>query len=311
MLSSALPKFEYKSVPEVLIRFSFLEFVMKIIQFVCGLILIATSVQVHAWGQNGHRIIGQIANDHLTKKTHKALLPLLGGDLLPEVGTWADEMRSDPGEFWQEHSSRWHYINIAKPNEFDPAHYHAPQSKEEVKDIYGGILRCIAVLKDKNTPLAERQFYLRFLVHLIGDIHQPLHAGRAEDRGGNLIKVNFFGKPTNLHSLWDTDLLESQQLSFTEYAAFLDTQDKHLIRSYLTGSIADWLKESMALSEAVYQSALPVNNASTDLSYSYIYRQLPIAQERLLQAGIRLAGLLNSIYDPRAKPGVTALSTKP
>ncbi len=284
---------------------------MKIARFVCGLLLITTSAQVLAWGQNGHRIVGQIANEHLTKKTQKALLPLLAGDLLPEVGTWADEMRSDPAEFWQKHSSRWHYINVAEPDKFDAEHYHTPQSKDDVKDIYGGILRCIAALKDKNTPLAERQFYLRFLVHLVGDIHQPMHAGHAEDRGGNLVEVKFFGKPTKLHSLWDTDLLESQNLSFTEYAAFIDTQDKQLIKTYLTSTPADWLKESMALSETLYQSAAPINNASPDLSYGYIYQQLPIAQQRLLQAGIRLAGLLNSIYDPRAKPGLTALATKP
>lgn len=283
---------------------------MKIARFICGLLLATTSVQVFAWGQNGHRIVGQIANSHLTKTTQKALLPLLGGDLLAEVGTWADEMRSDPAPFWQKESSRWHYINVAVPKDFDAAHYHTPQTKEEVKDIYGGILRCIAALKDKNTPLAERQFYLRFLVHLVGDIHQPMHTGHAEDRGGNSIDVKFFSELTNLHSLWDTELLESQNLSFSEFAAFINTQDEQLIKTYLTSSPADWLKESMALSETIYQSAAPVNNARPELSYSYIYEQLPVAEQRLLQAGIRLAGLLNSIYDRRAKPGVTALAPK-
>lgn len=284
---------------------------MKIARFICGLLLFTTSVQVLAWGQNGHRIVGQIANEHLTKKTQKALLPLLDGDLLAEVGTWADEMRSDPAEFWQKHSSRWHYINVTEPDKFDPAGYAAPQSKDEVKDIYGAILLCVTALKDKTTPLAERQFYLRFLVHLVGDIHQPMHAGHAEDRGGNLVEVKFFGKPTNLHSLWDTDLLESQNLSFTEYAAFINTQDKQLIKTYLTSSPSDWLKESMVLSKAVYQSAAPVGNTAPDLSYGYIYQQLPVAQERLVKAGIRLAGLLNSIFDPRAKQGLSALATKP
>ncbi|EIK46957.1 S1/P1 nuclease [Cellvibrio sp. BR] len=312
MLSRAHGNLDDRPTHLLLTLFELLEFVMKIARFVCGLLLVTTSVQALAWGQNGHRIVGQIANEHLTKKTQQALLPLLGGDLLAEVGTWADEMRSDPAEFWQKDSTRWHYINVAAPKDFDASHYHTPQTKEEVKDIYGGILRCIAALKDKNTPLAERQFYLRFLVHLVGDIHQPMHTGHAEDRGGNLIEVKFFGKPTNLHSLWDTELLESQNLSFSEFAAFINTQDKQLIKTYLTSSPADWLKESMALSESIYQSAAPAaTNTLPEFSYGYIHQQLPVAEERLLQAGIRLAGLLNSIFDPRAKPGTAALAVKP
>ena len=278
---------------------------MKITRMISGLLLIASCEQALAWGQNGHRIVGQIANDHLTKTTQKAIQPLLGGDLLAEVSTWADEMRSAPEPFWQKESTRWHYINVANPAEFNAQHYQHAHGREEVKDIYGGILLCIAKLKDQQTPIADRQFYLRFLVHLVGDIHQPMHAGHAEDRGGNNIALTFFGRPTNLHSLWDTELLESQNLSFSEFAAFIDTQDKQLIKEILTSSPADWLSESMSLSENIYR------NTGSQLSYAYIYQYLPIAQQRLLRAGIRLAGLLNSIYDRRAKPGVSALTPSP
>lgn len=275
---------------------------MKIARIICGLLLIANYEQAFAWGQNGHRIVGQIAEMHLTKTTRKAVVPLLAGDSLAEVGTWADEMRSAPGVFWQKESSRWHYINIDDRTAFDPHQYHTPHSREDVKDIYGGILRCIAQLKDKQTSLEERQFYLRFLVHLVGDIHQPMHAGQAEDRGGNSIALKFFGEQTNLHSLWDTELIESQNLSFSEFAAFIDTQDQQQLNRFLNSSPADWLKESRALSETIYR------NTDTELGYAYIYQNLPIAQQRLQQAGIRLAGLLNSIYDRRAKQGVTALA---
>jgi hypothetical protein len=275
---------------------------MKIARIICGLLLIANHEQAFAWGQNGHRIVGQIAEMHLTKTTRKAVVPLLAGDSLAEVGTWADEMRSAPGAFWQKESSRWHYINIDDHGAFDPHHYHTPHSREDVKDIYGGILRCIAQLKDKQTSLEERQFYLRFLVHLVGDIHQPMHAGQAEDRGGNSIALKFFGEQTNLHSLWDTELIESQNLSFSEFAAFIDTQDQQQLNRFLNSSPADWLNESRALSETIYRST------DTELGYAYIYQNLPIAQQRLQQAGIRLAGLLNSIYDRRAKQGVTALA---
>lgn len=278
---------------------------MKIARVISGLLLIASCEQALGWGQNGHRIVGQIANDHLTKTTQKAIQPLLGGDLLAEVSTWADEMRSAPEDFWQKESSRWHYINLANPEAFSDDDYHHAHSRAEVKDIYGGIVHCIAKLKDPQTSLADRQFYFRFLVHLVGDIHQPMHTGHAEDRGGNNIALTFFGEPTNLHSLWDTELIESQNLSFSEFAAFIDTQDKQQINTALTSSPADWLRESIALSETIYRTT------GTQLSYAYIYQNLPIAQQRLQQAGIRLAGLLNSIYDRRAKPGVTALMPSP
>lgn len=278
---------------------------MKIARVISGLLLIASCEQALGWGQNGHRIVGQIANDHLTKTTQKAIQPLLGGDLLAEVSTWADEMRSAPEDFWQKESSRWHYINLANPEAFSDDDYHHAHSRAEVKDIYGGIVHCIAKLKDPQTSLADRQFYFRFLVHLVGDIHQPMHTGHAEDRGGNNIALTFFGEPTNLHSLWDTELIESQNLSFSEFAAFIDTQDKQQINTALTSSPADWLRESIALSETIYRTT------GTQLSYAYIYQNLPIAQQRLQQAGIRLAGLLNSIYDRRAKLGVTALMPSP
>ncbi len=276
--------------------------IRKCARIICGFLLVANCEHVFAWGQNGHRIVGQIASVHLTKTTQKAITPLLAGDSLAEVATWADEMRSAPGNFWQKESGQWHYINVDDRPGFDPHQYHTPQSRDDVKDIYGAMLQCVAKLKDKQTSLEDRRFYLRFLVHLVGDLHQPMHTGHAEDRGGNNIKLTFFGEPTNLHSLWDTELIESQNLSFSEFAAFIDTQDKQLLNTLLNSSPGDWLSESMRLSETIYQ------NTGTEMGYAYIYQNLPIVQQRLQYAGIRLAGLLNSIYDRRAKPGVTALA---
>lgn len=274
---------------------------MKLVRLFFCLCFLFASAQVFAWGQNGHRIIGQIANSHLTKTTRKAIEPLLAGDLLPEVATWADEMRSSPEDFWQKNSGRWHYINVAGHEEFEPEHYHVPATKEDVEDIYGATLKAIAVLKARDSSVEERQFYFRFLVHLVGDIHQPLHAGHAGDRGGNTIIVMFFRDKTNLHSLWDSGLIDSRQLSYREFAEFIDTRDPQLIKEYLNSSPAEWLKESMILSEGVYKSS------SGLLSYHYVYQHMPTVELRLTQAGIRLAGLLNSIFDPRAKVGKHAI----
>lgn len=252
-----------------------------------------TSTDATAWGQNGHRIVGEIAQSHLTNSTKTALLPLLDGESLAQISTWPDEMRSAPGDFWQKKSARWHYINAAPNQPFSFEHSHT-KNKESVSNILEGIHFAIHTLTDKKSTLDAKQFSLRFLVHLVGDSHQPFHVGRSEDRGGNRINVSFFNEKTNLHSLWDTKLIENQNLSFTEFAAFINTQNSELISEYLQSTPTSWLEESRNLAIKIY--------AATDekIGYSYIYNYTPVVKTRLQQAGIRLAGLLNALFDPTA-----------
>lgn len=259
-----------------------------------------TSTNAQAWGQNGHRVVGQIAQAHLTDTTKTKLLPLLSGESLAQISTWPDEMRSAPGEFWQKKSSRWHYINAAPNQPFSVEHSHI-KNKESVSNILEGITYSIQTLKNTDSSLDAKQFSLRFLVHLVGDSHQPFHAGRAEDRGGNQVKVSFFNEKTNLHSLWDTKLIENQNLSYTEFATFIDTNNSELIAEYLQSTPATWVSESHNLASDLYKST------PEKVSYSYIYNNTPIVKTRLLQAGIRLAGLLNKIFDPSAIELKTAL----
>lgn len=252
------------------------------------------SSEVSAWGQNGHRVVGKIAELHISETTKNALAPYLQGESLAQISTWPDEMRSAPGEFWQKKSSRWHYINANKNANFSFNHSHT-KHKETVTNILEGIHYSVQVLKDDNAGLDAKQFSLRFLVHLVGDSHQPFHAGRSEDRGGNRIKVSFFGQETNLHSLWDTKLVENENLSFTEYAQFINTDNSELISEYLASTPTVWLEESHHLATKLYKST------NDEIGYSYIYNNTPIVKTRLLQAGVRLAGLLNLLYDPSAK----------
>ncbi|NMM39841.1 S1/P1 nuclease [Pseudoalteromonas arctica] len=264
-----------------------------------SVILLFTSNNVFAWGQNGHRIVAQVANSHLTPATVRALAPLLEGESLPQIATWADEMRSAPGEFWQEKSSRWHYINADAATLNNPPSHHS--SKESVSNILDALLFNIAVLKDTNSSIDAKRFSLRFVVHLVGDSHQPFHAGRKGDRGGNNISVIFFGQDTNLHSLWDSKLIENENLSYTEFADFINTDNKLLIAKYLHSSPVEWLQESHNIANSIY------NKHETKISYQYIYKNMPIIKTRLQQSGIRLAGLLNLIYDNSALPLVKAL----
>lgn len=264
---------------------------------------LSSSFNAVAWGQNGHRIIGKVAEEHLTTATVQALTPLLEESSLAQVSTWADEMRSNDSEFWRKKSTKWHYINVKDATKMHSHIDHSINSKEQVKNILDGIYYGINTLQSDATSIDEKRFALRFLVHLVGDSHQPFHAGRGEDHGGNLIKVTFFGDKTNLHSTWDTRLIENERLSYSEFAEFIKTSNKTIISDYLNSEPADWLLESHHISDKIY------NLNETEISYGYIYKYMPTVRIRLQQGGIRLAGLLNQIFDKNAAPLKEALKT--
>lgn len=266
---------------------------------ICASLLLSSNVM--AWGQNGHRVVAQIAFNHLTPNTQQAILPLLAGEKLAEVSTWPDEMRSNPTDFWQKQSTPWHYINMSKASEFNPATYEIPETKNDIKDAYALMIKATDVLNDSKASIEDKQFYFKFLVHVVGDIHQPMHVGRSEDWGGNKVKVKFFEKESNLHSLWDTLMVENQNLSFTEFTTFIDTKDSKIIAKYLNSQPKDWVIESFYEAEKLY------NIGDADFKYNYVYEQNPLMKQRLTQGGIRLAGLLNGIFDKSAKPLVNAL----
>lgn len=275
------------------------------IKFIIGfyaIFMFALSNNAHGWSQNGHRIVAKIAENHLTETTKQAILPLLKDEKLAQVSTWPDEMRSNPSDFWQKESGKYHYVNINKASDFKPSSYNISSDTGKVTDAYALILKAVAVLKSPTASLKDKRFYFKFLVHVVGDIHQPMHVGRSEDRGGNRIKVKFFGKHSNLHSLWDGLLVDNQNLSFTEFTNFIDTKDKTRISKYLNSQPKDWILESFYIAQKLYDIG------DADYRYNYVYEQTPVVKKRLTQGGIRLAGLLNSIFDKSAIPLVNALS---
>ncbi len=249
--------------------------------------LILTPQLLLAFGQNGHRVVGQIAENHLSPAALAAVDNLLEGSSLAIVSTWADEMRSSPEPFWQEQvGSTWHYINTEKGKSYR-------ESKKNPKgDAYEASHRFMAILADTGASKQERATALRWLVHLVGDIHQPMHNAYAEDRGGNRVRVKWFGDNTNLHAVWDTHLIESLNLSYTELSNWLDTDDPELIEKLQDSNVMDWIDESIVYRDQIYKLG------NSDYGYGYIYTYMPVAKERLLQAGIRLAGVLNRILDP-------------
>ena len=261
---------------------------MKRALIILGLLLIAPA-SVLAWGANGHRVVGRIAANHLTAEAAVAVTSLIGSEGLDQASTWGDDIRNDPN--WRpplKSPSPWHYISI------DDGETLETTARDHDGDVLEAIERFSAVLRNGQARRPAKQEALRFLVHFVGDVHQPLHVGRRADRGGNAVEVTLFGEKTNLHSVWDSALIEHEQLSFSELAAFIDHPTMEELRTWQSSAPPAWVRESKAVRDRVYKIG------DGKLSYQYAFDHMPLIKQRLLQAGVRLAGLLNSIF---AQPG--------
>lgn len=240
------------------------------------------------WGLTGHRVVAEIAENHLSKKAKKELRKLIGRETLAWWANWPDFIKSDSA--WR-HASPWHYVDVAghiSKDSFVVALKNLPG-----KTLYTQIPAMIAQLKDKSQSIEQRRTALAFLVHLIGDLHQPLHVGRQEDEGGNKIVVYWFNDKTNLHSVWDTYLINNQQYSYTEYARLLDIAGKEQVETWQNSSLDDWFYESHQLSDIIYDST----PAESKLSYNYNFKFAQMLNEQLLKGGLRLAKVLNDALE--------------
>lgn len=259
---------------------------MKKIIFTAFLFMILSAgyTAEYDWGQNGHRATGAIATKHLSPKAKKEIAKILKGMSLARVSTYADEIKSDPRfrEF-----GPWHYVNMPSGETvYDPG------TANPEGDLLAAMKKSKAVLQDKNASADDKEFYLKLLVHLVGDLHQPLHTGRGEDKGGNDIQVRWYSDGANLHSVWDTKMIESYNMSYTELAANANEFSKKEIEMIRAGNFDDWMYESKELSKQIYASA----EVGEKLGYRYMYDWFPVVMEQLQKGGIRLAKVLNEIY---------------
>jgi hypothetical protein len=244
-------------------------------------------LQSMAWGTNGHRICGQIADSYLTPKARAAIKAILGNESIAISSNWADFIKSDPN---YKYLYNWHFIDLDKA-------YTYPELQEYLKadtatDAYTKMNFLIAGLKKKDITKANKLLYLRMLIHIVEDVHQPLHTGHTQDKGGNDVKLQWFGKDTNLHSIWDSELIDAQQLSYTEYAAMINHTTAAERAQLQKAPISEWLFESNQLAEGIYAGVTPHEN----LSYKYNFKYIELLNHQLLKAGVRLAGLLNQIF---------------
>ncbi|MEQ9466886.1 MAG: S1/P1 nuclease [Ekhidna sp.] len=247
------------------------------------LLIFLISFQSFGWGALGHRIVGLIAERHLTKKARKNIELVLGTETLAEVSNYMDFIKSDRT---YNHMSPWHYATIPDGKTYEQA------GTPEEGDVIMTIQRLMQELESKAFTDEDEAFALKCLVHLIGDIHQPLHVGNGEDKGGNDVKLEYFWQGSNLHRVWDSEMIDGQQYSYTEYADWIDHATDEQLQNWSSLNVLDWAYESMERRNQCYATM----TEDKKLSYRYSYDNIELVNQRLLQAGIRLANVLNKIY---------------
>jgi hypothetical protein len=251
---------------------------------VCIAVLVFINMNAHEnWGKTGHRTIAEIANHYLSEKAKSKIKLILHGKSMAVASTFADEIKSD--DLYDEFKV-WHYANA----NFDETYQES--NKNEDGDIVVGIQHCINVLKDSRSDEDDQEFYLKMLIHLIGDLHQPLHLGLKEDRGGNDIEVDWFGENSNLHRIWDTEMISTYGMSYTEMAKNKAVFTPDDLKNFADGNLLDWVEDIRKLTKEIYNSV----EQREKLGYRYMYDWYETLDKQLHIAGIRLAKILNDIY---------------
>ena len=211
---------------------------------------------------------------------------------MAEASTWPDFMRSDESEFWHKESPNFHFVTVPAGKTY------AEVGPPPEGDALTALDKYSRIARDKDAALADRQLALRLVIHIVEDLHQPLHCGNGTDRGGNQVTVTFMDVPTNLHSVWDERMIDAELLSHSEWAEWLGRRiTPALAREWMAAGPLDWVAESVALRDTLYP-------ADAGLSYPYVYRHKRDLDRRLQQGGVRLANYLNTLFAGDGKASV-------
>lgn len=240
-----------------------------------------------AWGMLGHRIVGQIAESHLSNKAKRGVRDILGNESLAMASNWADFIKSDPS---YDYLYNWHFVNL--PAGLDKQGVFKFLDTEKGANVYNKIPEMVAVLKSKQSTADKKRMAMRLLIHLVGDLNQPMHTARKEDLGGNKVYVTWFGEKSNLHRVWDESLIAYQELSYTEYANAINYPSAEQLRAWKNSSLKDFAYGSYQACNKIYADIRPEQK----LSYKYNFDFVGLLNEQLLKGGICLANVLNDIY---------------
>lgn len=253
-------------------------------KYLTTLLCLAVALAAGAWSQKGHDVTAYIAEQHLTPQARAAVDSILDGRSMVYWSNWLDNASHQMDHAY---TRTWHYKNIDEGETYESA------AANPAGDVVTAVKQQIEVLSDPSTSPADAALALKILIHIVGDMHQPMHLGHASDLGGNRVKMKFFDRNTNLHSIWDSSLVESgHKWSYTEWQQQIDTTDPEKIAAITKGSVDDWARETYNIATQCYVYFRPGNK----VMYNDIARWTPVIEQQFLRGGLRLAHILNSIY---------------
>lgn len=259
---------------------------MKSLKSLVAIVAVTTPLLLSAWGQKGHDVTAHIADRHLTPATRTVVDSLLDGQTMVYWSNWMDNASHTPDYAY---TKTWHYRNIDEGDDY----YSAPANP--AGDVVTAVKSRLEVLRDPHASKADKTLAMKMLIHFVGDLHQPMHVGHATDLGGNRVKVKLFNRNTNLHSAWDSGLLESAHAwSYSEWADNVD-RPCYYPADMTEGTIDDWAMETLSIATDIYKET----PAESTLSYNEVARWAPVIERQLMLGGNRLAHLLNTLYDPQ------------
>ena len=253
-------------------------------RFALLILTLCCTLSAMAWGQKGHDVVAYIAECHLTPRAAARVTAALDNHSPVYYANWMDN--ASHTDLYR-YTSTWHYANI------DEGYSFATMPRNEAGDVVSALETVIGELERGGLEPEQESLYLRMLIHFVGDLHCPMHAGHKSDRGGNERQVWYLSKSTNLHSIWDTDLVESaHRWGYTEWQREIDRLSRAERKAVVAGTPAGWLEETAAVCAEIYDST----PAGARVSYDYIAKYTPVIERQLVLAGHRLAAILNRIY---------------
>ena len=240
------------------------------------LIQLSVSITVFGWGREGHMMTANIAQEHMTAPAKDSLKFYLGDMTIEQASTWMDEIKKDTT---LDYLKPLHYINIEPGQSYDP---------KSTGNIISELNKVMAELKDRSHhSKQEIAFDLKVLIHLVGDLHQPLHVGYGSDRGGNNIKFTVMGDSSNLHRVWDTEIIKREHITLETLKPKVNKED---IAKASKMDITEWMNESRAHLKAVY-------DFHGDIDKKYLSKNAKVVEQQLVMGGLRLAAVLNSLFN--------------